>query len=136
MTDIEFNEFRNKIGNLMIISAVLWLVIIIAQFFIGIFTLVFGYGIATLLIMIYNIVNLVRYFKSISRIKSKTNYVGREAFYNYFSNGFGISVIFMFINLILGGVVGFLGNLYDMILSLYVTNKKEAILNPALNNLD
>jgi len=130
MNELEISKFMNKISNLMIVSLIIWICIIIMQFFIGIITLFFGYGVATLCIMGYNIFGCVRYAKNISIIKNYRTKQDAANCVSYFENSITMCWIFMFVNLFLGGFVGFIGNLYDLILAYFVKSKKGELLMP------
>ena len=130
MNEIEIKQFMNKIANLMYISFILWIFIVIMQFFIGISTLFFGYGVATLILMVYNLIGCIRYFKNIRIIKNYSTKYEALLAVKYFENQIPICWVFMFINLFLGGFIGFVGNLYDLIIAYYVKSKKGELLMP------
>lgn len=130
MNEREIKEFMKKLGTLMYISFALWIVIVVMQFFIGIVTVFFGYGIGTLILMVYNLVGCIRYYKNINIIKNYST--KQEAAYcvSYFERSIPMCWIFMFVNLFLGGFIGFVGNLYDLIVAYYVKSKKGELLMP------
>lgn len=130
MSEFEIRQFMKKLSTFMYISFALWILIVVVQFFVGIFTLIMGYGIATLLLMVYNLIGCIRYFKSIQIIKNYSTKEEASYCVNYFVKGIPMCWIFMFLNLFLGGVIGFFGNLYDLILSYYVKSKAGDLLMP------
>lgn len=130
MSRENYIKFTQKITNLMTVSAVIWILIIIIQFFVGLITLIFGYGLATWAVMGYNIYSLAGYFKNISYFKNNAGNIQPEAFVRYFENDIPVCWLFMFINLFLGGFIGFVGNLYELILAYYVKSKKGELLMP------
>ena len=131
MNEIEIKKFMNKISNLMYISFALWIFIVIMQFFIGITTLFFGYGVATLILMVYNLIGCIRYFKNIKIIKNYSTKYEALLAVKYFENQIPICWVFMFINLFLGGFIGFIGNFYDLLIAYYVKRKKTLLLMPS-----
>lgn len=130
MNDEEIKQFAKKISVFMYISCVLWIFVILLQLIIGLVTLIFGYGLATLGLMVYNIIVTVKYFKNIKFIKSVSNRNMASVMIDYFEDSIPVCWLFMFINLILGGFIGFVGNLYELILAYYVKSKKNDLLNP------
>ena len=128
MTESEISKYMKTISGFMIGSMVLWGVIIIYQLIAGIFTVFWGYGIATLLLMIYNLIGCIRYAKNISIISNCRTKEEAAAVVKYFENSIPVCWVFMFINLIFGGVLGFAGNLYDLILAYQVKKKKSELL--------
>ncbi len=129
MNDTKNVKFIEKITNLMIVSTVIWFLIIIFQFIVGLITL-FGYGLATLIVMGYNIFSVINYIKTINYFKNNANYIPIGDFIHYFENQIPVDWVFLFVNLILGGFLGFVGSLYDLILSYYVKGKKGELLMP------
>lgn len=130
MNEREIQAFMKKLSTLMYISFAIWIVIVIMQFFIGIITVFFGYGIGTLILMVYNLVGCIRYFKNIEIIKNYSTKVEAGYCVTYFEKSIPMCWIFMFVNLVLGGFIGFVGNLYDLIIAYYVKGKKGELLMP------
>ena len=128
MTEKEISAYMHKVAGFMIGSVVIWCAIILWQLFAGVITIFWGYGVWTLLLMGYNIFAMIRYMRNIDRIKKVHTKEGAEAVLNYFENSIPVCWLFMFINLIFGGVLGFVGNLYDLILAYNVRKKKYEIL--------
>lgn len=132
MNEKEFKKYLNGVVGWMYFSMVVWFMIIIYQFFVGLITLVFGYGLGTLAIMGYNIFGVVRYIKNISIIKK---YTINEAPYlvKYFEGSITSCWIFMGINLVLGGFLGFIGNLIDLIIAYNVKSHRNELLKAQFN---
>ena len=128
MTDGEIKKYFNVVGGFMIGSFVLWLCIVVYQLFVGVFLIFWGYGVGTLLLMIYNLIGCIRYAKNIGIIKNTSNKAQAAASVEYFEKQIPLCWIFLFINLIFGGVLGFVGNLYDLILAYQVKKKKGELL--------
>ena len=128
MTDKEINQYMNKVAGFMVVSVVIWVILIIYQLVAGIFTIWWGYGVGTLLLMIYNIVNVIRYIKNLEVIRKCNSVDEAAAVVHYFENQIPICWIFMFINLIFGGVLGFIGCLYDLLLAYRVKKMKYELL--------
>jgi len=131
MNEAEIRKFMKKITSLMYVSFILWILIVFIQLIIGLATLVVGYGIATLLLMVYNLIGCIRYLKVINTFKHFSTKPEAAAAVSYFENTIGVCWLFMFINLFLGGVIGFVGNLYDLLLAYYVKSKKTELLMPS-----
>ena len=131
MSEFEISQFMKKLSGFMVVSFVLWIVIVVMQFFIGIFTVVFfGYGVGTLIIMVYNLIGCIKYYKNINVIKNFSTKSETAGCVAYFEKSIPMCWIFMFLNLFLGGFIGFIGNLYDLILAYYVKSKKGELLMP------
>ncbi len=128
MTEREINDYFRKVAGFMVGSFVLWICIIIYQCIAGIITIFWGYGVATLLLMVYNLIGCIRYFKNIRIIRECHTQEQAESVCKYFENQIPICWLFMFINLIFGGVLGFAGNLYDLILAYQVKKKKGELI--------
>lgn len=123
-------KFIEKTTSLMTVSVVIWFLIIIYQFFIGLITLIFGYGFATLLVMGYNIFSVVRYIKTINFFRKNAGHIQITDFIDYFEKNIPVAWLFLFVNLLIGGFFGFIGCLYDLILSYYVKGKRGELLMP------
>lgn len=130
MNNSKTTKFIEKTTSLMTVSTVIWFIIIIYQFFVGLVTLLFGYGLATLIVMGYNIVSVVKYIKTINYFKKNAGQISINDFIYYFENGIPVTWVFLFVNLFLGGFLGFVGCLYDLILSYYVKGKKGELNMP------
>ncbi len=91
-------------------ATVIWLIIGIMQIFIGILTLVFGYGFGVLFCAGWNIVNSARQFGFIKKMKKH-----EMSIVSYADANFTIAVIFIFINLIFGGLIGVVASVADVI---------------------
>ena len=128
MTDREINEYMNKIAGFMLGSFILWICIIVYQLLVGVCTLIWGYGAATLLLMVYNLIGCIRYYKNIKIIRECHTQEQAKNICEYFENQIPICWFFMFVNLIFGGVLGFVGNLYDLILAYQVKKKKGELI--------
>ena len=128
MTEREMCDYMKKVAGFMVGSVVIWCILIVYQLIAGIITIFWGYGVGTLLIMVYNIVTVIRYIMNIKVIRSCSNRDEAAACVRYFENQIPICWLFLFLNLIFGGVLGFIGCLYDLILAYQVKKKKYEIL--------
>ena len=131
MNEIEIAKFMRKITRLMYVSFGLWIFIVVLQLVIGLATLVVGYGFATLCLMVYNLIGCIRYMKVINSFRHFSTKPEAAVAVSYFENSIGWCWVFMFVNLVLGGIIGFVGNLYDLILAYYVKSKKAELLMPS-----
>ena len=128
MTDGEISKYMKTISGFMIGSFALWCLIILYQLIAGIFTIFWGYGVGTLLLMVYNLIGVIRYARTIDVIRKCHTVEEAETVVKYFENSIPVCWVFMFVNLIFGGVLGFVGNLYDLILAYQVKKKKAELL--------
>ncbi|MCR4814532.1 MAG: hypothetical protein K5879_06885 [Lachnospiraceae bacterium] len=128
MTDGEISSYMKKVSGFMVGSFILWIIIVCYQLIAGIFTMFWGYGIGTLLLMVYNLIGCIRYAKQISVIRNCSTKDEAAWVVRYFENSIPICWVFLFVNLIFGGVLGFAGNLYDLILAYRVKKKKDELL--------
>ena len=129
MTESDIRKYCKKIASRMTVSVIIWFIIITYQLIVGIFTLWYGYGLATLLLMIYNIIGCIKYIKNINAIKKMHTKMELKEFVSYFENLIPICWTFLFINLVLGGILGALGNLSDLLIAYKVKKDKDMLLN-------
>ena len=128
MSDDERRGFVTKITNLMYVSFILWFIVIGLQLIIGIITAVMGYGVMTLILMVHNILANIRYYKNIQIIKNYSSKEDMVYLVEYFENSIKAGWIFTVLNLVLGGLIGVVGSVYDLILAYYVKGKKGILL--------
>lgn len=128
MSDDERRGFVTKITNLMYVSFILWFIVIGLQLIIGIITAVMGYGVMTLILMVHNILANIRYYKNIQIIKNYSSKEDMVYLVEYFENSIKPGWIFTVLNLVLGGLIGVVGSVYDLILAYYVKGKKGILL--------
>ncbi len=128
MSDDERRGFVTKITNLMYVSLILWFIVIGLQLIIGIITAVMGYGVMTLILMVHNILANIRYYKNIQIIKNYSSKEDMVYLVEYFENSIKPGWIFTVLNLVLGGLIGVVGSVYDLILAYYVKGKKGILL--------
>ena len=113
---------KNVITGLYV-SVVVWLIIASLQILFGLPLLIIGYGISMIGCGAWNI------YASITRIKAIDTYKAHpELIYPYFESDLDHILIFLGINLLLGGVIGVIASIYDLILRLYVVSHKEELL--------
>jgi len=134
MTEYDVKKQISKIVGLMYVSFVLWIFIIIYQFFVGILLLAIGYGFTTLLCMGYNIFGCVRFLKTINYFKHLSTEDDLRFVVNYFERSITSCWIFLFVNLVFGGFLGFAGNLYDLILAYWVKNRVGTLLRTNIDS--
>ena len=91
-------------------ATVIWLIIGIVQIFIGLVTLLFGYGIGVLFCSVWNIVWSIKQFGYIKKMKNR-----EMSIVSYADANFTTAVIFIFINLIFGGIIGVVASAADTI---------------------
>jgi hypothetical protein len=95
-------------------SASIWTVIGILQILIGLPLLLIGYGVVLIIIGIWNLYVSSTKRKMAQQIESCNHPQTGAAIVNAFDRSLAMTVIFIFINLIFGGVIGVIGNLYDL----------------------
>ncbi|MCR4697512.1 MAG: hypothetical protein K5654_09405 [Lachnospiraceae bacterium] len=128
MSEYDVKKQISKIVGLMYVSFAIWIFIIIYQLIVGIVLIAIGYGVTTLICMVYNIVGCVRFLKTINYFKNFTTEDELRYVVNYYEKSITPCWIFMFVNLIFGGFIGFVGNLYDLILAYWVKNRVGTLL--------
>lgn len=118
------NAVTRKVATMVTVSAVIWLVIAIYQIFVGLLLLVFGVGIAALGCGAWNIYACINNFKHANQVRNCSNSVRGRAIVNSYDTGLTSTIIFLFVNLFLGGGLGVIGAIYDLILRSYVLKNK------------
>lgn len=90
-------------------SATLWTVIGICQLISGLCTICFGYGVAPIILGIYNLVQSSRERKNAAKFEKEP--VG---IVSYFESRGMLVVVFLFLNFFAGAFFGVIGSIYDM----------------------
>lgn len=121
------NAVTQKIANLVTISAVIWLFIAIYQILVGLVFLIFGVGIATIACGGWNIYACVNNFKHANFVRNCSNVAQGRAIVAAYDKALTSNIIFLFVNLFLGGGLGVAGVIFDLILRSYVLKNRKAL---------
>lgn len=134
MNEDKVFDYTHKLSGFVVAISIVWIIVIINQAVIGLFTCLFGgYGFLTLGCAAWNIVQTVKNFKLASRLRKCNNLKYADRLLNSIENSITSCWIFMIINLFLGGFVGVFGNLSFLILAYCVKSKRKEfvpIFNP------
>lgn len=103
-------------------AGTMWLLLGIYQLIVGVFTLFLGYGIACTFLGIWNIVT-ARKRKSFAQTLSQEPLVTL----NYYKNNLSSCILFFILNLALGGFLGCLGSLYDLMIRNYALQHESEL---------
>lgn len=121
------NRITDNISVMVTISAIIWLLIAIYQILIGLVFLIFGVGIATIACGVWNIYACIKNFKHARYVKNCSSaFEGRQIVYSY-QDSLGNTILFLVINLVLGGGLGVVGAIFDLILRSYVLSHKKEL---------
>ena len=104
------------------VATIIWLIIGIFQIFLGILTLVFGYGFGVLFCAGWNIVNSIRQFGHIGKMRRK-----EMSIVSYADNNYTLAVVFIFVNLIFGGLIGVVASVADVIALSYIRSHRNEL---------
>lgn len=119
------NQVTASIARKTRTSANIWTVIGILQIVIGFFTLIIGYGVVLILIGIWNLVAGGNSRKLAHQIDACNNPQAGAMIVAAFDKSLTSHIVFIFINLFLGGVIGVIGNLYHTSLRSEVLSKRQ-----------
>ena len=115
--DIALRTLTSKLRT----SANIWTAIGIYQIFMGIILLIFGYGVLSLILGIWNIVQSSKARKNAAYFQS--NPVGIVSF---FEAGKSSTIIGVIVNLVFGAIFGVIGSIYDLSIDNYVLSHRDA----------
>lgn len=126
-TPLYDEKFLVNFSNLMIVSFVLWIMLVVYQFLVGLPLLLVGYGLSMLICGVWNLINCIKWFKFMSIIRKYPTYENAVATYNSFSGQIVSTWIFFGLNLVLGGGLGAIGCAYDLFLCYYAKANAEKL---------
>lgn len=121
------NHVTKTIANLVLVSAIIWLLIAVYQIVVGLVLLVFGVGIATLGCGGWNIYACIRNFKHAEYVRNCNSIPQAQSIVQAYDNSLGNIIIFLFLNLFLGGGLGVVGAIFDLILRAYVLKHRTEL---------
>ena len=119
------NAVTGKIANMVTASAVIWICIAIYQILVGLLFLIFGVGITTIACGCWNIYACINNFKHASYVRNCNNPYDGQAIVAAYDKALTSNITFLFINLFLGGGLGVIGVIFDMILRSYVLKNRH-----------
>ena len=104
-------------------SAVIWMIIGIFQIMLGLPELCVGYGITSIAIGVWNIVQS-------NKEKNNAQYFRNNpgSLISYYENQTAMIIVFLFLNLFFGSIIGVIGSIYELTIQSYVKTHKEEIL--------
>lgn len=120
------NATTNKIANMVTASAIIWICIAVYQLIVGFVLLLFG-GIATIACGAWNIYACVNNFKHAKYVRNCSSPMQGRAIVEAYDKALTSNIIFLFINLFLGGGLGVVGAIFDLILRSYVLKNKNML---------
>lgn len=121
------NRTTQTIANLVVASAVIWLVISIFQILVGLVLLVFGVGVVTLGCGCWNIYACIRNFKHANYVRNCNDPYQGAFIVKSYEDSWGTILLCLLINLFLGGGIGVIGAIYDFILRSYVLKHRAEL---------
>ena len=101
-------------------SSGIWIGIGIYQLVVGAFTLMLGYGVMSIILGIWNIVQSSKQKKT--RLSFAQNPVG---IVSYFEKNKTSTIVFVFLNLFFGAFLGVVGSVYDLTVNSYALNNRD-----------
>lgn len=110
-------------------SATIWTVVGIFQVIMGVFTLFFGYGLFSLALGVWNLVQSSKQKKN--ALYFRTNPVGIVPF---FEGSKTMTIVFLVLNLVFGAFFGVIGSVYDLTIDQYVLTNRNAFLELERSN--
>ena len=114
------NVFKN-ISKKEMTGAIIWIVLAGIQILLGI-TFIDYYWV-TLIIGIWNLINGIIRITRAGRVEERQNTIVEE-----YETSLTSLIIFLIVNIFIGGLIGVIGVIYDMITRNYVLNNKDIIL--------
>lgn len=105
-------------------GAIIWIVLAVIQILLGIAFI--DYYWVTLIIGIWNLINGITRITRAGKVEERQNTIVEE----YEKSLTGL-IIFLIVNIFIGGLIGVIGVIYDMVTRNYVLNNKDIILGRA-----
>lgn len=111
----------SRIARMEVTAGVIWIIIGVLQMCAFVpFLFLFGYGFALLFVGIWNIYWAIRRFSLSKIIESRAPGIP-----NAYEQHLSMIILFIFINLFLGGVIGVFGCFYDLYVRSQVLQQRE-----------
>lgn len=121
------NQTTQTIANMVVASAVIWVVISVIQIIIGLPLMIFGIGFATLGCGCWNIYACIRNFKHANYVRNCDNPYQGARIVKAYEDSWGAILLCLLLNLFLGGGIGVIGAIYDYILRSYVLKHRDKL---------
>lgn len=108
-----------NISNKEKIGGIIWIVVASIQLIIGLI-----YNWVTLIIGIWNLIIGITRLTNASRMEKRENNIVEE-----YEKSLVNMIIFLVLNIFIGGIIGVIGAIYDLVTRSYVINCKDIIMN-------
>lgn len=106
------NETTGWLARRVQANGFLWLLIALYQIIAGIFLIAVGYGIPMLACGLWNIVQSIKDFRFAKQIRTCDNHNLAQSIVQVIDRSKSNTILFLFINLFLGGVLGVIGCIF------------------------
>lgn len=121
------NKTTETIANMVTISAIIWILVSVYQIVIGLVLLIFGVGIASIACGGWNIYACIRNFKHASYVRNISTPMQGQGVVAAYENSLAGTIIVGAVNLFLGGGIGVIGCVFDLILRDYVLKHRSEL---------
>lgn len=121
------NKTTETIANMVTISAIIWILVSVYQIVIGLVLLIFGVGIASIACGGWNIYACIRNFKHASYVRNISTPMQGQGIVAAYENSLAGTIIVGVVNLFLGGGIGVIGCVFDLILRGYVLKHRSEL---------
>ncbi len=106
------NPTTNWLSRRVQANGVIWLLIALYQIIVGIFLTGVGYGFAMIACGVWNIVQSILDLRFSKQILRCDNHERAEAIIRSIDHSKGVTILFLFLNLAIGGVLGVIGCIF------------------------
>ena len=106
------NETTNWLSRRVQANGVVWLFIAIYQIIVGILLIGVGYGVAMIACGVWNIIQSILDFRFSKQILHCDNVVRAQAIIRSIERSKGVTILFLLLNLAIGGVLGVVGCIF------------------------
>ena len=123
---LDRNTVLQNIRNKENVGGIIWIVVASIQLLIGL-----TYNWVTLLIGIWNLIMGITTITNAGKMEQRANNIV-EAYEKNLTN----IIIFLVVNIFIGGIIGVIGAIYDLVVRNYVLNNRNVLLgnvNPSYN---
>ena len=123
---LDRNTVLQNISNKEKVGGIIWIVVASIQLLIGL-----TYNWVTLLIGLWNLMMGITTITNAGKMEQRANNIV-EAYEKNLTN----IIIFLVVNIFIGGIIGVIGAIYDLVVRNYVLNNRNVLLgnvNPSYN---
>ncbi len=106
------NETTNWLSRRVQANGIVWLLISLYQIIVGILLIGVGYGVAMIACGVWNIIQSILNLRFSRQILHCDNLDQARAILQSIDNSKGVTVFFLFVNLLAGGVLGMIGCIF------------------------